>query len=172
MCNPEGSYMDIFILWLPSHILGICSSWKVMLCHKMIVYFCHRIASECMLVIFSGQCVFVVSLFIDSGSVLFLPIVNNGHRPLTRDTWRVETTRQLQLTAADTGCGYGETDGAWWLLWWLLSSITCVLVHPRYSPVTVTSSLVQCTWVWVWSSSILISAYNEVQIGRAPTKKV
>ena len=136
----EGSYMDIFILWLPSHILGICSSWKVMLCHKMIVYFCHRIASECMLVIFSGQCVFVVSLFIDSGSVLFLPIVNTGHRPLTRDTWRVETTRQLQLTAADTGCGYGETDGAWWLLWWLLSSITCVLVHPRYSPVTVTSS--------------------------------
>ena len=134
--------MDIFILWLPPHILGICSSWKLMLCHKMIVYFCHRIASECMMVISSGQCVFVVSLFIDSGSVLFLPIVNTGHRPLTRDTWRVETTRQLQLTAADTGCGYGETDGAWWLLWWLLSSITCVLVHPRNSPVTMTLSLV------------------------------
>ena len=61
-----------------------------------------------MLVIFSGQCVFVVSLFIDSGSVLFLPIVDTGHWPLTRDTWRVETTPQLQLTAADAGRGYGE----------------------------------------------------------------
>ena len=134
--------MDIFNLCLHSHILGICSSWKLMLCHIMILYLCHRIASECMMMISSGQCVFVVSLFIDSGSVLFLPIVDTGHWPLTRDTWRVETTPQLQLMAADTGRGYGETDGAWWLLWWLLSSITCVLVHPRNSPVTMTSSLV------------------------------
>ena len=59
----EGSYMDISILWLPSHRLGICSSWKLMLCHKLIFYFCHRIASECIMVISSGQCVFVVSLF-------------------------------------------------------------------------------------------------------------
>ena len=58
---------------------------------------------------------FVVSLFIDSGSVLFLPIVDTGHWPLTQDTYRVETTPQLQLTATDTGRRYGdgETDGAW-----------------------------------------------------------
>ena len=69
-----------------SHILGVCSSWKLRLCHKMIFYFCHRIASECMMVISSGQCVFVVSLFIDSGSVLFLPIVDPSHWPLFQDT--------------------------------------------------------------------------------------
>ena len=119
--------MDIFILWLPSHILGICSSWKVMLCHKMIVYFCHRIASECMLVIFSGQSVFVVSLFIDSGSVLFLPIVDTSHWPLTRDTRHVETTPQLQLTAADTGCGYGETDAVMCVVNIVVTAVQCNL---------------------------------------------
>ena len=62
-----------------------------------------------------------------SGSVLFLSIVDTGHWPLTQDTWRVETTPQLQLMAADDGSGYDETDvvmcvviimvRAWWLLW-------------------------------------------------------
>ena len=87
MCNPEGSYMDIFILWLPSHILGICSSWKVMLCHKMIVHFCHRIASECMLVIFSGQCVFVVSLYREPVKIVIS--ANCRHRPLATDPGHV-----------------------------------------------------------------------------------
>ena len=92
------------------------------------VYFCHRIASECMLVmIFSGQCVFVVSLFIDSGSVLFLPIVDTGHWPLTRDTRHVETTPQLQLTAADTGCGYGETDAVMCVVNIVVTAVQCNL---------------------------------------------
>ena len=119
--------MDIFNLWLHSHILGICSSWKLMLCHKMILYFCHRIASECMMMISSGQCVFVVSLFIDSGSVLFLPIVDTSHWPLTRDTRHVETTPQLQLTAADTGCGYGETDAVMCVVNIVVTAVQCNL---------------------------------------------
>ena len=63
-----------------------------------------------MMVISSAQCVYVLFLFIDSVSELFLPIVDTGHWPLTLDTWRVETTPQLQLMAADDGRGYGETD--------------------------------------------------------------
>ena len=39
-------------------------------------------------------------------------------------------------------CVGGDYYGAWWLLWWLVSSVAGVLVHPRYSPVTMTSSLV------------------------------
>ena len=62
-----------------------------------------------MMVISSGQCVFVVSLFIDSGSVLFLPIVDIRHWPLTWDMWHLWHP-QLQLTAADAGRRYGETD--------------------------------------------------------------
>ena len=50
------------------------------------LYFCHRIASECMMMISSDQYVFVMSLFIDSGSMLFLPTVDTGHWPLTQDT--------------------------------------------------------------------------------------
>ena len=42
-----------------------------------------------MMVISSGQCVSVVSLFI--GSVLLLPIINTGYWPLTRDSSRVNT---------------------------------------------------------------------------------
>ena len=61
-----------------------------------------------MMKISSGQCVFVVSLFIDSGGVLFLPIVDILHWPLTQDMRRVEMTPQLQLTAADAGRGYCE----------------------------------------------------------------
>ena len=61
-------------------------SWELGISHLKILCFCRRIASECMMVISSGQCVFVVSLFIDSGSVLFLPIVDIRHWPLTWDT--------------------------------------------------------------------------------------
>ena len=90
------------------------SSRRRQICRRVLHgYFhpiCRRIASECMMVISSGQCVFVVSLFIDSGGVLFLPIVDIRHWPLTQDMRRVEMTRQLQLTAADAGRRYGETD--------------------------------------------------------------
>ena len=60
-----------------------CSSWKLRLCR--------RIASECMMVISSGQCVSVVSLFI--GSVLLLPIIDTSYWPLTRDSSRVNISR-------------------------------------------------------------------------------
>ena len=60
-----------------------CSSWKLRLCR--------RIASECMMVISSGQCVSVVSLFI--GSVLLLPIIDTGYWPLTRESSWVNISR-------------------------------------------------------------------------------
>ena len=59
-------------------------SWELGISHLMILCFCRRIASECMMVISSGQCVSVVSLFI--GSVLLLPIIDTGYWPLTRDS--------------------------------------------------------------------------------------
>ena len=78
----EGSYMDISILWLPSHILGICSSWKLMLGHKMILYFSHRIASEYMMVISSGlQCLCLLTLDLCYFCQLSTPAT--GHWPWT-----------------------------------------------------------------------------------------
>ena len=97
----EGSYMDISILWLPSHILGICSSWKLMLGHKMILYFSHRIASEYMMVISSGQCVSAVSLYIDSGSVIS---ANCRHRPLATDPGHVMCWDDTAAPAYGYGC--------------------------------------------------------------------
>ena len=44
--------------------------------------------------------------------------------------------------AADAGSGYGETEGAMCVVIIWLSAVTCVPVHPRYSPVTMTLSLV------------------------------
>ena len=88
-----------------SHILGVCSSWKLRLCHKMIFYFCHRIASECMMVISSGQCVFVVSLF-----VLFLPIVDIRHWPLTWDMWHRSSSSRLLMLAESIYRGYSVTE--------------------------------------------------------------
>ena len=119
------------------------SSRRRQICRRVLHgYFhpiCRRIASECMMVISSGQCVFVVSLFIDSGSVLFLPIVNIRHWPLTWDMWHRSSSSWLLMLAVGTA---KLTQCAWWLMWWLLSSVTCDLMHPRYSPVTTTLSLV------------------------------
>ena len=137
------------------------SSRRRQICRRVLHgYFhpiCRRIASECMMVISSGQCVFVVSLFIDSGSVLFLPIVDTGHWPLTRDTWRVETTPQLQLTAADAGCRYGETDTVMCVVINVVTGVQCnlcsdvpldILQWPR-PHLWCLWDLVQCTRVWV-----------------------
>ena len=87
----EGSYMDISILWLPSHILGICSSWKLMLGHKMILYFSHRIASEYMMVISSGlQCLCLLTLDLCYFCQLSTPAT--GHWPWTCDMLRRHCT--------------------------------------------------------------------------------
>ena len=83
-----------------------------------------QICSECMMVISSGQCVFVVSLFIDSGSVLFLPIVDIRHWPLT---WLGHVTPQLQLTAADAGRRYGETDTVMCVVINVVTAVQCNL---------------------------------------------
>ena len=80
-----------------------------------------------MMVISSGQCVFVVSLFIDSGGVLFLPIVDILHWPLTQDMRRVEMTPQLQITAADAGLGYGETDAVMCVVIIVVTAVHCNL---------------------------------------------
>ena len=59
-------------------------SWELGISHLMILCFCRRIASECMMVISSGQCVFVVSLFIDC-----IISANCRHRPLATDPGHV-----------------------------------------------------------------------------------
>ena len=54
-------------------------------------------------------------------------------------------TPQLQLTAADAGRRYGETDTVMCVVINVVTAVQCNLcsaVHTRYSPVTVTSSLV------------------------------
>ena len=96
----EGSYMDISILWLPSHILGICSSWKLMLGHKMILYFSHRIASEYMMVISSGlQCLCLLTLDLCYFCQLSTPAT--GHWPWT--DWDDTALQSIY-------CRYGETE--------------------------------------------------------------
>ena len=143
------------------------SSRRRQICRRVLHgYFhpiCRRIASECMMVISSGQCVSVCCVAV---SLLWLPLsylpIEWSTLATDPNTRRVETTTSssslLLMLLAETiisrirwkwSCnGRGEHYGDWCQVWQVLRCTLDILQWP-WPRLQCMWDLVQCTWLWV-----------------------